>query len=106
MSFEFDLAEARRFLDLFAEGDAVTFQYFDDTKQTKDAEHFHADLDDVADRLKALNSRGMGIYFMVNEGDGRGRDTDNVTRIRALFVDVDGTPIQPVLDSPLEPHIL
>jgi hypothetical protein len=53
-----------------------------------------------------MNAMGRGIYFMVNEGDGGGRSTGNVTRIRAIFVDLDGAPIEPIYNCSLEPHVI
>jgi hypothetical protein len=109
MEFSFDLSEAGRFLDLFSEGAPHTFQYFDDTKQTTDedaAGHFVGNLEDHSQFLMRLNKRGRGIYFMVNEGDGMGRSGENVVKIRALFADLDGAPIEPIMACPLEPHII
>lgn len=45
-----------------------------------------------------------GVWFMVNEGDGRGRSAHNVTRVRALFADFDGANPDPAVDA-LAPHI-
>ena len=44
------------------------------------------------------------MFVTVNETDGRGRRAANVTRARAVFSDLDGSPLQPVLACPLEPH--
>lgn len=52
-------------------------------------------------RLQAANRIGMGIFFMVNDGDGSGRRAENVIGTVALFVDLDGNPIPDRL--PLEP---
>ena len=43
---------------------------------------------------------------MVNEGDGKGRTESNVTRVRAHFVDLDGAPIEPVLEAGAPPNIV
>ncbi len=40
--------------------------------------------------LHYINRRGGGIYFTVNQTDGSGRKTENITRIRAYFIDCDG----------------
>jgi putative DNA primase/helicase len=56
--------------------------------------------------LAGLNTAGHGIYLMLNEGDGRGRAKANVVRVRAVFVDLDGAPLKPVLDWELKPHIV
>lgn len=56
--------------------------------------------------LVKLNNQGYGIFFTVNETDGQGRKAENIIRVRALFVDLDGAPVDPVLDASLEPHII
>jgi len=43
---------------------------------------------------------------MVNEGDLKGRRSTNVVRVRAVFVDLDGAPIEPILQAPLKPHMV
>jgi hypothetical protein len=104
-----DLREAERFLALMAEATPVTFQTFDDRKGGGDgslAEISTGDLERSADHLARLNSRGAGIFWMVNQGNGHGRRTENVTGVRAVFVDLDGAPLEPVLRAPLEPHAI
>ena len=43
---------------------------------------------------------------MINQGDGGGRATENVATVRSLFLDLDGAPIQPVLDCGVKPHMI
>jgi hypothetical protein len=57
------------------------------------------------DWLVKQNARGAGIYVTVNETDGNGRKKTNIKRIRAHFVDLDGSPIEPVNDAELKPQI-
>jgi hypothetical protein len=102
-----DLAAAARFFDVVAEGEAVTFQTFDDGPDPKRkglAQIEHGDVETLAARLSRLNLAGAGIFWMVNRGDGEGRASGNVTGVRALFVDLDGAPLQPVLAAGVEPH--
>lgn len=103
---DIDLATARRFFDLMAEGEAVTFQTFDDSgaKRPELASICHGDIDQRAGYLAGMNARGAGVYWMVNFGDGKGRSGANVTGIRCLFLDLDGAPLGPVLDAGVEPH--
>ena len=105
-----DLEVAERFLTLLAEGEpSVTFQTFDDDgdrKQETLQRKLHGELQDFADLLHGLNSKGAGIYVMLNEGDLKGRSAENVIRVRAVFADLDGAPLEPVLSAPLEPHII
>jgi replicative DNA helicase len=104
---EIDLAEAGRFLSLMAEGEAVTFQTFDDDAGRKAptlATVLHGHLDTHAARLTTYNERGAGIFWTVNFTDGAGRKAENVTGVRAVFLDLDGAPLQPVLAAGVEPH--
>lgn len=98
--------DAAWLLDLIAGSGCVTFQTFDDSKSGRKGltRVLHGSLAQNAAVLSALNDRGAGVYFMVNGGDGKGRKAANVRTVRALFVDLDGSPLQPVLDGPLKPH--
>ena len=118
--------EAEVFLEALAGKDAqFTFQTFDDVKVWSEEKqkmiprkgtpnapdvvrvlngtfnaHKHA--------LAALNAKGAGVYITVNQTDLKGRKEANMLRVRALFVDLDGSPIQPINDLPedLQPHII
>lgn len=67
---------------------------------------FHDMTEDNVSELVALNKEGAGIFVMVNQGDGIGRKAENVVKVRALFVDLDGSPLQPIHDAGLTPHII
>lgn len=102
-----NLDQARRFLEALAGSpDAVvTWQSFDDDSTRKDpalAVVMHGTLAGCADELVALNARGAGIFLTVNATDGHGRKAENVTDLRALFVDKDTGPLGPLA---LEPAI-
>lgn len=113
-----DLAQAQRFLDLIAPGELVTFQTFMD--RPKADSHYaaatgrgpqnpnriqHGELSQHSSTLAQLNEQGAGIFFMVNQGDQKGRKKENVVRVRAVFVDLDGAPLGPVMASSMKPHI-
>jgi hypothetical protein len=86
----------------------VTWQTFDDKKDRKDRELAminHACLGNMQAALGLVNSRGAGVYVCVNETDGKGRELHNVTKLRALFIDVDGTAEIPTTWK-LQPHIV
>ena len=59
--------------------------------------------------LTRLNEQGYGIYFAVNQLNGK-RNTQNVTSVRSLFLDLDGAPLEPVLDAcqtaQIQPHAI
>jgi hypothetical protein len=104
-----DLAMAARFLTaLDSTTTSFTFQTFDDNADLKRknlAFVFHGSLDQHAGSLIALQRKGAGVFVTVNETDGKGRKTENVTRVRAFFLDLDGAPLGPVEDWE-PPHIV
>lgn len=97
-----DRAEALSFLRaITGEGDPrVTFQTFDDSKTEKRgylAAVSHGTLDEHFDDLVKRNRIGAGIFVMVNAGRCSGpRRREAVQAIRAAFLDLDGSPIEPV----------
>jgi len=102
-----DLKQAKAFFTLIAEDEHVTFQTFDDRGKDRSlATIHHGDLDHCAKELLRRNGRGAGVFFAVNYTDGKGRQAENITGVRALFVDLDGAPLQPVIDCEIEPHCI
>lgn len=105
----FDQEQAKRFLTQLAEGDGkhVTFQTYGETPATKDtlARVIHAH-PRVLDELTRLNDAGAGVFLTINRTDGHGRTADNIIGVRAVFADLDGAPLEPVLQAPLEPHVI
>jgi len=87
-----DLTDAQRFLDCLGGVDArFTFQTFDDSpaKRRALARVLHGRFRDCRDALVRLNGAGAGVFVAVQETDGAGRRTENVTRLRAVFIDDD-----------------
>jgi RecA-family ATPase len=104
-----DLAEARRFLELLdPDAERFTFQTFDDSAQKRGhlAKVLHGSLDELAPDLIALQKAGAGIFVTVNETDGKGRKAENITRTRAVFADLDGSPVEPAMACSLAPHVV
>jgi len=101
------VSDAAKFLDLLAEGEPVTFQTFDDSKAKRKnlAKVMHGELASNEKRLESLNDKGAGVFVTVNATDQQGRKRENIKRVRAVFVDLDGAPIGPVLTGPLMPHL-
>lgn len=103
-----NLNHAQSFLTALDEdSDAWTFQTFDDgpEKSKKLIRVLHGSLERHADELATLNERGAGIFVTVNQTDLKGRSKAHITRIRALFVDLDGSPLEPVQKAATAPHI-
>jgi hypothetical protein len=112
-----DLATARQFLDLLDPHGRFTFQTIADKKGASDGRRLnrvlHGSFDEHADALVSLNILGAGIFVMVNEGDGVTRPGNktcraikNVIRVRSAFVDLDGSPVDPVIEANVPPSIV
>lgn len=69
----------------------ATFQTFHDSDKSKGAMLLHGALDEHWESLCRLNLAGHGIYCCVNQTDLQGRRSGNVTALRALFIDDDGS---------------
>lgn len=99
------LHEAQRFLNALAPNEKFTFQTFDDSPADRPlAKIYHGTVAQHAARLTQLNNQGAGIYVMTNRGDLKGRKNINVTGVRVLFADFDGT--DPADALALNPHIV
>lgn len=109
-----DPEHARRFLAALSPDQSFTFQTFCDFKsagglaKANAVRILHGRFDDVADDLVALNTGAgrAGVYVTVNQTDLKGRKATNIIGVRAVFVDLDGSPIEPVLNGALPPSIV
>ena len=101
-------AEAYRFLERLDEDTRFTFQTFDDRDNNNRqlVRVLHGSLEDNFQKLERLNERGAGIFVTVNRTDLTGRKAENIIETRAVFADLDGAPLAPVLDFELKPHIV
>lgn len=90
-------------------GDRHTFQTFGEGTANGKRELsciLHGTLAEHRATLGSLNARGAAVCVMVNAGDCNGRDAANVQSVRALFVDLDGAPLEPVKAAPLPAHCI
>ncbi len=103
-----NLVEAQTFLDILDPGAKFTFQVICEAPKLakKTASLYHGHLQELAEGFTQLNNVGTGIFVMVNEGDLKGRKTENVVRVRANFVDIDNASLDPVMHARLPPHIV
>ena len=53
--------------------------------------------------LDELNQSGYDIFVTINETDGKDIKGANITRVRALFADFDGSPLSNLDRIPLKP---
>jgi hypothetical protein len=92
--------EAKSFLALFDADPVYTFQIFPDRKDQKGAGRIcHGPFDKHVNELLEQNKYRNGIFFTVNMTDGKGRKAENIVKVRAAFVDLDGAPLEPLLDA-------
>lgn len=105
----YDTFTFRRALDPSA--GVFTFQTFDDNRdrELKDKRlgHHQTDtFDACAEWLKEANGKYAGVFVTINPTDGCGRTKKNVTAVRAVMLDLDGAPLDPVRECALKPHII
>jgi len=114
--------KAALFLEVLSGKDAsFTFQTFDDVEVWDEAKQkavkrmdknlvrvYHGTFNEHKQTLSAINKRGGGVFVAINKTDLTGIKQENILKVRALFVDLDGSPIQPIQDLPedLQPHII
>jgi len=105
---DIDLAMARAFLAALSPDAEHTFLTFDDTGQKRSTliRELHGGLAKHERLLASLNTRGAGVFVMINRGDLAGRKATNVVGCRAVFVDLDGAPVAPVLQAAPSPRIV
>lgn len=109
-----DIKHAQEFIDLLAGDSPVTFQTFPETENCRDyPQVFHGTLAEHAEILTKLNQQGSGVFVMVNQGDGiikpsrtTCRTNANVIRVCAHFVDLDGSPLGPIINAEAKPNIV
>lgn len=88
-------ATSDQFLSLlFGEDAQHTFQTINKKGECK---VFHGRLSDYEDIFRRINQKAAGIFYAINQTDGKGRRTKNITRIRSFVIDLDGTPLKRVL---------
>lgn len=106
MTDQIKTEEAIKFLELLDPNtDQFCFRTFDDDKNRKDgrlAKNFKGLFGAVSPKLIARNKQGAGIFVVISEG---GQKKNEINRIRYIFADTDGAPLQPLLDA-LRPHIV
>jgi biotin operon repressor len=99
---------AQEFLDRMYGPDAtVCFQVFGERPGHDVAPEWrYGTFKEMRTWLCNRNQAGAGVYFMVNQGDGKGRSATNVTKVTHLFVDLDGAPHEPLTALGCTPHII
>jgi hypothetical protein len=97
-------------LRAIAPDDQLTFQAIPEGPTTgaprRAPQILHGSYATVKTALTELNQTGHGIFFMVNQGDLKGRATRNIQKVRAHFVDLDGAPLDPVIICEAPPQVI
>lgn len=116
-----DLEQADEFLNwLEPFAGEYTFQTFADTPKAKAedaqleasgwvkkyARIFHGTLSQHAAELQRLNNNGAGVFVTINETDFKARTIENIVRVRAVFSDTDGAPLEPHQNCELKPSVV
>lgn len=105
-----DISEAQHFLKLLdEEGDHFVFETIREPKPKEgkvEIRRYTGTLDEHKDALIKANLKGNGVFITINATDGKGRKSENVNRVRSFFVDLDGSPLEPVMKGALDPHII
>jgi hypothetical protein len=100
-----DIELAEHFLTLLdQEAESFTFQTFADSPEAKAQPHlfakiFHGSLKQHGPELQRQNQQGAGVFVTVNQTDLRGRKSENIQRVRAVFADTDGADLTPILSA-------
>jgi hypothetical protein len=95
--------QSLRFLKLLdPSAGGFTFQTFDDDRTRKNSAltRIVKSPPPARDELAKLNKQGAGVFVTINETDGSGRKSENITRIRAVWQEDDdgfdgAFPLQP-----------
>jgi hypothetical protein len=85
----------------------VCVQCFDDTSEKRPVLAWNrtGKISWLMAPLLTANTQRAGVFVTVNQTDGNGRKVENVTALRALFVDCDGTRDLPS-EWPLRPSLI
>jgi hypothetical protein len=98
-----DSKEARRFLKLLdAKATSFTFQTFDDRKEQKRSDLTRVIHSPAWPELLQMHNNGAAVFVTVNETDGKGRKSENIVRVRAVWQEDDegfsgAFPLEPSL---------
>ena len=101
-----NIDDAKSFIELLGSGEQYfqTFSDGDGPYQPYLVAQFHQTFDDAKERLMELNELGAGVFVTINETDGTGRKAENIIAVRAVFLDLDGSPLEPVMRAEIQPH--
>jgi hypothetical protein len=100
--------QTRLFLSLLepeASKKVFNFRTFDDKKERTRKDligNLTRTLNAAQVTLRRRNASGAGVFVVINEG---GQTDAAITKVRAVFADTDGAPLEPIVDA-LDPHFV
>lgn len=94
----------REFLKMLApDSEGFYFRAFPDHDGSKiNPSNYDGTLHQIRPLLEKVNCAGAGAFVVVNQGGQRSAD---ITRVRAVFADTDGAPLEPLVQA-LKPHMV
>lgn len=101
-----DPNQTERFLTILDESaDSFCFRAFNDNAKTVQAipEKFDGTYEQALPWMIKKQGQGCGVYVVINAG---GQNNESITRVRAVYVDTDGAPLDPIITCGLEPHVI
>lgn len=107
-----DLVSAKLFLQQLDQSENPSFAYrcFQDDKSAVKNPSLtcmrYGKLEDLQDEFIRLNMMGSGIFYTVNRTNGQGFKKEDVISVRAVFADLDGSPLEPAQKFKLPPQIV
>lgn len=106
-----DLEQARKFLETLDRDGNFMFQTFPEGRNSSHpprAEKFLGTAESALEKLTALNlvKPSSGAFVTICKTDGQGRKKENIVAVRAVFVDLDGAPLKPILQFSLPPSLV
>jgi hypothetical protein len=107
MILEPQIKMATDFLSYIAADEDISFRTFSDREEgNSNPRNFYGKFKNLSQKLILQNRAGSGVFWVVNRTDGPGTTDASIVGIRALFVDLDGAPIEPVLSAILRPQVV
>jgi hypothetical protein len=105
-NLEPDLKMASSFLNILdPEASQFSFLLLRDSGKPK-PDQVHNEFQILAEDFVRSNRRGYGVFVTINQTDLKGRKTENILNVRAIWVDLDGAPIDPVWECELKPCLV
>ena len=106
------MSELKDFLSLFGHTGKHVFQIGADKKHVKlkheitKGKNLIGTIEELTPQLQHYNKNHAFCSFTVNKTNLQNRKMESITKVTAYFADLDGTPLLPLIEYPLEPSII